>query len=78
MNSGVAPPLASFILRQCSAEMLRKRARCCAMLQFMMQCNALLPNRAWIGNRRIAAMSILSRIIINLNVNSVTPLPLNE
>jgi hypothetical protein len=43
MNSGVAPPLASFIRHQWDAEMLRKRASCRAMLQLMLQCGATAP-----------------------------------
>jgi hypothetical protein len=66
MNSGVAPPVASFIRHQCDAEMPRKRAGCRAMPQRMLHRSATAPKSGIQRNRSMAAMSFLFREVINL------------
>src|ERR1700730_487225 len=66
MNSGLAPSLASRMLRQPKTEMPRKRASCYGTLQSMLhrERNALKSGTKI--NRCMAAMSFLLRKIINL------------
>jgi hypothetical protein len=66
MNSGLAPSIASRMLRQPKTEMPRKRARCYGTLQSMLHRKRHALKSGTTVNRRMAAMSYLLRKIINL------------